>query len=530
MSLPPATLPAAASPAAPVPPAPPADTVLTGMRLKLVTIALILAPLVQVFDTSIVSIALRQMQGELSATQDQIAWVLTSYLITLSVTTPLWGAIGGIFGRKRLLLVGIAGFTFFAMMSGFSTSLSEILVWRALQGFFGAALLPLAMSSLLSIYRREDFGIAMAWWGVGVMFGPVFGPTVGGYVVEYFNWRWAFYLNLPIGIAAFAMVAFMVPRAAQRPHRPFNYFGFVTLGISIATLQYILDRGERLDWMASPLILTLTLVGGAAFWMFLVNSFTSRTPFIDPLIFRDRNYLGGTILRTLFGVLLFGSLVLVPPFVQDMGGYPVLTSGYVMAPRGAGTMLASFLVGYILKWVDPRKVIGVAMVLIAATMWQLSTFTEDIDMPTIVVNNFIQGLAFGAFVVPLNSVAFTTLAPDLRDAGTSFYALLNNIGRGFGVAIFSTYLAVASQANQAGIAEALRPDNEVFRHIVLPPVWSFTDPAGLAAFDRLVVRQAKLLAYIADFQLLAIVIAACIPVLLFMNNPHKLGKPVVAGS
>ena len=506
------------------------DTILTGMRLKLVTIALILAPLVQVFDTAIVSIALRQMQGELSATQDQVAWVLTSYLITLSVFTPLWGAIGAVFGRKRLLLIGIAGFTTFALLSGLSTSLEEILVWRALQGFFGAALLPLAMSTLLSIYKKEDFGIAMAWWGVGVMFGPVFGPTVGGYVVEYFNWRWAFYLNLPIGCVALLMVWMLVPSGGNRPHRPFNYFGFVTLGISIATLQYILDRGERMDWFASTTILTLTLVGGAAFWLFLVNSFTSKTPFIDPAIFRDRNYLGGTLLRTLFGLLLFGSLVLVPPFVQDMGGYPVLTSGFVMAPRGAGTMLASFFVGYILKYVDPRKVIGVAMVLIAATMWQLSTFTEDIDMPTIVINNFIQGLAFGAFVVPLNSVSFTTLPSDLRDAGTSFYALLNNIGRGFGVAIFSTYLAILSQSNQAILSAGVRADNEVFRHLTLPPVWSFTDPAGLAALDRLVVRQAKLLAYIADFQLLAIVIAACIPVLLFMNNPHKLGKPVVAGS
>jgi DHA2 family multidrug resistance protein len=403
------------------------------------------------------------------------------------------------------------------------------MIWRALQGLFGAALLPLAMSALLSIYPREDFAVAMAWWGVGVMFGPVFGPTIGGYVVEYASWRWAFYLNAPIGVIAFLMVAFLVPRTGARPGRRFNYFGFVTLGIAIGTLQFVLDRGSRLEWFDSSLILMLTLVGGASLWLFLVNSFTSRTPFIDPAIFADRNYLAGTLLRTLFGVLLFGSLILVPPFVQDMGGYTVVDSALVLAPRGAGTMFASFWIGKLVKRVDPRKVMGIAMVVIAATMWQLSTFTEDIDRTRIMVNCFLQGVAFGAFMVPLNAVAFTTLAPELRDAGTSFYSLLNNIGRGVGVALFSTYLAIASQTYQAQLAEHLRPGNEVLRHLQLPELWRMDTLEGLAALNRLVMRQAQLLAYISDFQLLAIVIAACIPVLLFMSNPHKHGKPVIVG-
>lgn len=510
-----------------------AAPVLSGLRLKLVTIALILAPLVQVFDTTTVAISLRHMQGELSATQDQVAWVLTSYLITLTVMTPLWGALGGIFGRKPLLLIAIVAFTTFAMLSGQSTSLTEVLIWRACQGMFGAALLPLAMSSLLSIYPREDLGVAMAWWGVGMMFGPVFGPTIGGYVTEYLNWRWAFYLNLPIGLLAFVMVALLVPRAGQRPRRKFNYFGFVTLGIGIAALQFILDRGERLDWLNSPLIITLALVGAGSLWLFVVNSMTSQTPFIDPAIFKDRNYLGGTVLRTLFGVLIFGSLVLLPPFVQDIGGYPPLLSGYVLAPRGAGTMLASFLVGYMLKYVDPRKVIAAAMVTIAFTMWEFSQFTEDIDTTWLVVINFVQGLGFGAFMVPLNSVAFTTLPPEQRDAGTAFYSLLNNIGRSVGVALFSSYLARASQGFQSTLSEAIRPGSEVLRHVILPAPWSLTDVAGIAALDRLVMRQSKLLAYIADFQLLAIVIAACMPILLFMNDPRKrpggLGKVSAMG-
>lgn len=502
----------------------------TGIRLKIVTIALILAPLIQIFDTTIVSIALRQMQGELSATQDQISWVLTSYLVTLSVMTPLWGVLGARYGRKPLILISIVGFTVFALLSGLARSLEEIMLWRALQGIFGAALLPVAMSWLLSLYPPSNYNVAMSYWGVGMMFGPVFGPTIGGYVSEYYNWRWAFYLNVPLGILAFVMVAFLVPDIGKRrAPRKFNYFGFVTLGISIATLQFLLDRGQRLDWFESPVIIAVTLVCFASFWLFMVNALTSSKPFIDTAIFRDRNYLGGTVLRTLFGVLLFGSLVLLPPFVQDIGGYTVLDSGLFLAPRGAGTMLASFFAVYFIQRYDPRKVMGVAMATIAITMWQLSTFTEDIDRTALVINNFIQGLAFGTFMLPLNSVAFTTMSPEQRDAGTAFYALLNNIGRGFGVAIFSTYLAYASQVNQAALSAVVQPHNGVLRHLELPALWSFTDPAGIAALERTVARQAKLLAYISDFQLLAIVIAACIPVLFLMSNPHKLGKPVTAG-
>ena len=318
---------------------------LTGMRLRLVTIALILAPLVQVFDTTIVSIALRHMQGALSATQDQIAWVMTSFLITLTVMTPLWGAFGSIYGRKPLLLIGIVGFTCFAVMCGQADSLSEILFYRTMQGVFGAALLPLAMSALLSIYPREEFGTAMAWWGVGVMFGPVFGPTIGGYVTEYLDWRWAFYLNLPVGVLAFTMIALLMPAGGKRPGRKFNYLGFITLGVAIACLQFILDRGVRLDWFDSSLLVALGLIGLASMWLFAVNSFTSSTPFIDPLIFRDRNYVGGTVLRTLFGMLLFGSLILLPPFMQDIGGYTVMDAGLMLAPRGFGTMVASLFVG-----------------------------------------------------------------------------------------------------------------------------------------------------------------------------------------
>lgn len=492
-----------------------------GVRLRLITIALILAPLIQVFDTSLLSIALRQMQGSLSATQDQVAWVLTSYLIAVTVMTPVWGALSGVFGRKPLMLVSIAFFMIFSVLSGTSESLTEILIYRFFQGVFGAALVPLSQSSLLSVYRREDFGIAMGWWGVGLMFGPVFGPTLGGYITEYFSWRWVFYLNLPIGLLAFVMIGLLLPRTRNVRKRKFNYYGFVMLALTVGPVQFILDRGERLDWYSSPTIIVLTLLAGAALWMFIVNSLTSETPFVETAIFRDRNYLSGIVLRVLFGGMLFGSLVLIPPFVQNLGGYPLIDSGLILAPRGAGAMFAALFVGRMLRYIDPRKMIVFGMATAALTMWQLSAFTQDIDMTTIVTINFIQGIAFSCFIIPVNTVAFSTIAPEHRDAGTSFYSLLNNIGRSMGIALLAGFLVRNTQVSHSVLVEHVSPFNSHIQHFGMPDIWTLTDPAGLAAVNEMITRQAELISYIADFRLLAIVLVVCIPVTFLMRNPLR---------
>jgi len=493
----------------------------TGMRLKLITIALILAPLLQVFDTSLMSIALRQMQGSLSATQDQMAWVLTSYLIALAVMTPLWGAVSSIFGRKPLLLLSIVGFIFFSIMSGTSETLTEILIYRFAQGMFGAALIPLSQSALLSVYPREDYGIAMGWWGVGIMFGPVFGPTLGGYITEYFNWRWIFYLNLPIGLLAFIMIATLVRRTHNLKRRTFNYFGFVMLAITVASAQFIMDRGERLDWFSSPTIILLALVGAGAMWVFIVNSFTSKIPFVDPAIFRDKNYMSGIVLRVLFGVMLFGSLVMIPPFLQNQGGYPLIDSGVIMAARGGGAMVSALFIGHLLKIIDPRKVIVSGMALGAVTMWQFSNFTQDIELTTVLMNNFVQGIALSCFIIPVNTIAFSTIAPEQRDVGTAFYSLLNNMGRSLGIALFASYLVRNTQATHSVLSDHITPFNEGVRHLGLPEAWDMSSPSGLSALNRMVTQQAELIAYIDDFRLMAVILVIFIPVVLVMQNPLR---------
>jgi DHA2 family multidrug resistance protein len=493
----------------------------SGLRLILITIALTLAPLLQVLDSSIMSIALKQMQGSLSATQDQVAWVLTSYLIAVAVLTPFWGAMSGRFGRKPLLLISITGMVIFSILSGTSTTLTEILIYRFAQGMFGAALIPLAQSSLLSMYPREDFGTAMSWWGVGVMVGPIFGPTLGGYITEFYSWRWAFYLNVPVGITAFTMIALWVPRPGTRNRRPFNYIGYSMLAIAVAALVFVLDRGERLDWFSSSTITVLSAISAAALWVFMVNSFTSKTPFVDPAIFSDRNYVTGIILRVMFGAMLFGSLVLMPPFIQNQGGYSLVDSGVIMAPRGFGAMVAAYFTGRLMKLVDPRLVIAVGMSVAAVTMWEFSKFTSDIEMSRIVLINFIQGMAFSFFIIPVNAIAFSTMATAQRDMGTAFYSLMNNIGRSLGIAALASFLARNTQANHAVLAEFISPYNEALRHVPLPDALNWADPRGLAALDRLITQQAELIAYSADFQALAVAIAICIPALMLMNNPFR---------
>jgi DHA2 family multidrug resistance protein len=320
------------------------------------------------------------------------------------------------------------------------------------------------------------------------------------------------------------MIALLVPRQRNTVRRSFNYLGFCTLAITVASVQFVLDRGERMDWFSSPTIIILTLAAAGALWVFIVNSATSRTPFVDPAIFRNRFYVLGIVLRILFGVFLFSSLVLVPPFLQNQGGYPIIDSGVIMASRGAGAMFAATFTGYMLKYIDPRKVILFGMALSAYSMWEFSNFTQDIDLDLALANNFAQGMALSFFIIPVNTVAFTSLPSEQRDAGTSFYSLLNNIGRTLGIALFASYLARNTQANHEILSAQITPFNNALRHVGMPEVWNLDTLAGLQAVNRMVTGQAELIAYITDFHLLAAIIVVCMPVVFLLQNPLHQAK------
>jgi DHA2 family multidrug resistance protein len=337
-----------------------------------ITICVILATIMQALDTTIANIALPYIQGSVSASQDQINWVLTSYIVAAAIMTPPTGFLAGRFGRKRLFLVSVAGFTVASMLCGMAQSLVQIVLFRILQGMFGAALVPLSQSVLLDVYPKERQGFAMAMWGIAVMVGPVLGPVLGGWLTENYTWRWVFYINLPIGALTFLGIITFLPETAQKTGAKLDWFGFGTLSLAIGALQVLLDRGEQLDWFGSGEILIEAIVAAAAFYLFLVHTFTSDAPFVSPALFRDRNFVAGTLFIFIVGVTYLASLALLTPYLQNLMNYPIVTAGLVLGPRGIGTMGAMLIVGRLVGRVDTRFLLAVGLGLTAWSFYKMT--------------------------------------------------------------------------------------------------------------------------------------------------------------
>ena len=311
----------------------------------LITVSIMLATIMQVLDTTIANVALPNMQGSLGAAQDQITWVLTSYIVAAAIMTPVTGWLSDRFGLRELFIVSTAGFVVASMACGFATSLEEMILFRVLQGLFGAALVPLSQTVLLDINPKEEHGRAMAIWGAGIMVGPIIGPTLGGWLTETFNWRFVFFVNLPVGILALAGLIAFLPKSPRRA-RSFDFFGFAMLSIAIGALQLMLDRGEQVDWFSSAetwIYLGLVISG---FWAFVLHVTSGREhPFMEPAMFADSNFVTALVLIFMVGVILLAGLALLPPMLQNLFGYPVVTTGMVLAPRGVGTMISMIVVG-----------------------------------------------------------------------------------------------------------------------------------------------------------------------------------------
>ena len=322
----------------------------------LLSLATMLAVIMQVLDTTIANVALPSMQGSLGAAQDTINWVLTSYIVASAIVMPLTGWIADAIGRNRLFLISVAGFTLASCLCGLAGSLTQMVLFRVLQGVFGASLAPLSQAVLLDINPRERHGQAMALWGAGIMVAPVLGPTLGGWLTDSFDWRWVFYINVPLGLLAFLGIAFTMP-ASPRHSRSFDFVGFAFLGLFVGALQLMLDRGEQLDWFSSPEIIIEAALAAAALWCFVVHSATAEHPFIHPQIFRDRNYVAASIFSFAISVVLLATTALLPPLLQRIMGFPTVTTGLVLAPRGIGTMVSMLLVGRLLRFIDPRLII-----------------------------------------------------------------------------------------------------------------------------------------------------------------------------
>jgi MFS transporter, DHA2 family, multidrug resistance protein len=488
----------------------------------MITVSIMLATIMQGVDNTIANVALPHIQGSLSAAQDQIAWVLTSYIVAVAITTPLTGWLAGRLGIKYVFLISVAGFTLASALCGSATSLSQLVIYRLLQGACGAGLVPLSQSVLMQINPPERHGQAIAIWGIGVMLGPIFGPMLGGWLTEDYNWRWIFYINLPVGVIASLGILIFIRDTRPGHREAFDFFGFVSLSLAVGALQMLLDRGELKDWFNSTEIWVEAIVSGICFYLFIVHTVTADDrSFINRDLLKSPNFMAGTVLMFFVGGILSGTLALLPTMLQSLMNYPVFTTGLVTAPRGIGTMVAMFLVGRMINRVDNRLIILGGFLLTVVSLWQMTGFSLQMGMGPVIVSGLLQGFGLGCTFVPLNTLALSNLPRHILTQGTAMRSLMRNLGGSIGISIFEALLIQNTQIVHSQLVEHLRPDNPLARAPFLAPPFSLTTPSGIAALNAEVTRQASMVAYINDYALMMLIVILLIPLLLLVRRARE---------
>ncbi|MGA9853213.1 MAG: MDR family MFS transporter [Gammaproteobacteria bacterium] len=499
----------------------------------MITIAVMLGTFMQVLDTTIANVALPNMQGSLSATQDQISWVLTSYIVGSAIMTPPTGWLAGRFGRKRVYILSMLGFVGASFLCGTATSLTEIVLLRTLQGLFGAAMVPISQAILLDTYPREKHTMAMAIFGVGVVLGPVIGPVLGAYLTEYYSWRWVFFINIPVGIVTVLMTLAYVHETAINKIRTFDAWGFLFMSVAIGALQMMLDRGERQDWFNSAEIIIefgLVLMG---LWLFFVHTWKRKNSYIDLTLFRDRNYVLNNILGFILFLCMYAIMALIPPFVQNLLDYPVIVAGMVLMPRGVGTMISFMMLGRFSSKFNPRLVMITGLVILAFSLYEMYHFDTQVDTWFITWTSFVQGIGIGLVMVPMFTAAFATLPPEQRTEGTGVFNLIRNIGGSFGISIAFTLLSRSTQINHQVLGGHITPYSRAMQLSPLAPQMSLHNTHDLAMLNGVVTQQAAMIGFNNDFKLMMIVSLAAIPLVLLMRPPkaaqgEQQHRPVVA--
>jgi MFS transporter, DHA2 family, multidrug resistance protein len=493
-----------------------------------ITASIMLATFMQGVDTTIANVALPHMQGSFSCSQDQIAWVVTSYIVAAAIMTPLTGWLAGRFGIRYVFLISVIGFTAASALCGAATSLSQLVVYRLLQGVCGAALVPLSQSVLLHINPPERHAKAMAVWGMGVILGPIIGPALGGWLTDDYSWRWVFYINLPFGVLAAAGIMIFIHDTRPAQREGFDWFGFATLSLAIGALQMLLDRGELKDWFGSNEIWIECIVAVLCLYLFIVHTTTAgERSFLNRALLKDSNCVAGTMLMFLIGVPLYGTMTLLPTMMQQLMNYPVVTAGLVTAPRGIGTMIAMILVARVMGRIDTRLIILGGMSLTAIALWQMTGFSLQMGMGPFITTGLLQGIGLGFVFTPLSVITFSTLPRSVLTQGTAIFSLMRNIGGSVGISIVEALLAENTQVVHSTLAEHVRPDNPAARQLGIP--FSLTEVHGIAALNREVTRQAQMIAYIDNFHLMVVIMLVAAPCLLLLRRPRRAADgPAVA--
>jgi DHA2 family multidrug resistance protein len=491
--------------------------------------ALIMAPVLLsttlfVLNQTNVVVALPHMQGTFSATRDQIAWVITSYLVAMTIMTASAGWFGNRFGRKRVYLASVALFGLASLLCGSAPSIEVEVAFRLLQGIAGGPILPLSQAIILDAYPRERHGAALALWGVGVTLGPVLGPIIGGVITEEYSWPWVFYFNVPFSLVVFLGIWVFVPKGPKVESRSFDWSGFLALSIALGGFQLVLNRGQRLDWFDSTEIIIETAIAALFLYLLVIHTLTARQSFLNPAIFRDKNVLLGFFFIFGWAITSQTPLFLLSLRLQGVDGLPVATAGFLMSPRGLGGVLSMILVGRLVAYFNPKLLILVGLSSVALGSWIMAKWPIEADLWEVGYAGFIHGFGTAFTYVALTVIAFSTLAPHLRNEAVSLYSLCLNMGTGVGVASAVIVLAQGVQVNHEVLSSNISYFHSLFQDHLLPQAWSFSHMKGLGAVDRVVLQQATAIAFNDAFHLIMIVALSMIPFIVLLTAPKRSRK------
>lgn len=500
----------------------PASGPFTPTERWIITATTLLASLLHSVNMSTAYVALPSMQGNLSATPDEIGWVVTAFIVASAIGTVLTGWLSVTFGRRVVFLGSIVGFTVSSVLCAVAGSLETLVLYRAIQGLVSAPLLPVSQAIMLDTWPRERHGFAMSIWSMGMILGPVAGPTLGAVLTEWYGWRYLFWLNVPLGLAAFVGVFLTLPEAAKRK-AGLDWIGVTTLIIAVACLQLVLDRGERLGWFSSTEIVVEAFLAVLCLYIFVVHALTAERPYINLAIFSDRNYVVGSLLIFVFGISVFASLFILPLFLQHIQGYPVITTGWIVSARGIGTFVAMLMAGWLADRFPNRWLILIGLAAVGFSNLHMTTWTANVSLTEVVWLTIINGYGMGLMWVSLSTVTFSTLAPSLRVEGAALFALVRAVGASFGTSIIVTLLTRTSQVSYVELRDHITPFNEALRGLPAAAPWSIDTQAGVQALMRLVESQALMIGFLADFVFLYIVVFAAIPLVFMLRRSKALG-------
>ncbi len=500
----------------------------------IVTIAVMLATFMEILDTTVVNVSVPHMAGNLGATVDEGTWVVTSYLVSNAIILPMAGWLANRFGRRRMLMVCVGGFTLTSLLCGMATSLDMLILFRVLQGLTGGGLQPMSQAVLLETFPPKKHGTAMAAFGLGIIFAPIIGPTLGGYITDSYTWRWIFYLNLPVGLFSLLMInAFVRDPSYIRRQRSggVDLWGIGFLALGFGTLQVVLDRGQQKDWFGSTQIRVLTFLCVFGLVAMVIRELTAEHPIVDLRVLKDRTYSAGVLIMTMLGFVLYASLMLLPIFLQTLLGYPALQSGLALSPRGIGSLIMMPIVGQLTNRYDPRKLIFVGVVVGGWTMIDLSHLNLNAGYWNIFWPQVIQGVAMAFLFIPLMAVSMSAISKEKMGNATSIYNLMRNIGGSFGIAMMTTFLARRSQVHQNQMVSHITTYDHTSQ-LMWRGMKSWFEMHGsnsveasrkaIGAMYVMLQQQAMMLSFVEAFWVMGIIFYCMLPLLLLLRNPRDL--------